>query len=802
MLQLKFENAEVGIVTLDKSRLTFGRDKDNDIVLSAAGVSGFHAEIQTENGQSFVVDLGSQNGTFINGKKVTGRIALKAWDVLQFEKVKAEVVDPDQRRPTQVNRAVTAADLDAGQGATQVRAAIGGWSLSGVSPLVAGKAFPLTATTTVGREASCDIHIDEQLLSRSHAVLKVVGDVLTVTDQGSANGTFVNGKKVTEAVLKSGDELRFDQIVFKVLGVAGEVNKTSVRPAITNATAVRPVAAGGTQVVAVNHAVLRGDDGKVFPLRGDDVSVGRTQDNDIALDNGTVSTLHARLVAVVDGWRVVDAGSTNGTFVNGHKVSKELLKSGDKVGFGKVVMVFDDPVAVKSGTQVMPALDDTRTAVKPAAKKSLPAWMYGLIGFVVVGVGMAYVLIDSSPQVVEEKLQSGRAWSQKLDHDRIMPTTPVLADVNGDGFLDVVVADASGFVAVMDGAEGKKIFAAEVADRIVAPPVAGDLSGDGIDDIVVASNLGTVVALNGKGQPLWKSEDNLDMGEIINRPVLTVVNDDAVTDVIVPTSKRGLVALDGSRGWEIWNTAEMTQGKVVTTPLVVDLNGDSKSDYVTVTDAGQVLAVTSQDAKVWKLWEAKIPKVYYASPVFIDAGDQGVVVIATENQGIIALKADTGRVFWTTNLAKLFFASPIAVDGNGDGVNDVVAVAVNGDIHVLDSLTGDEIWSLALGVEVKASPAVYDVNDDGLLDLILLDASGKMQVIDMARGRKILTISIKGADEFVASPVLGDVNNDKLLEVVAVSQNGLVSAYGLNRYTPQSKAVWPVFLGNDLHAVK
>jgi outer membrane protein assembly factor BamB len=454
----------------------------------------------------------------------------------------------------------------------------------------------------------------------------------------------------------------------------------------------------------------------------------------------------------------------------------------------------------------MPSLDEpTRTSTQAAAKKGFPAWAYGLIGFVVVGAILGFVLgkdkLGAAPKQIEAKLQSGKAWSQQLSAGRSGPTTPVLADINGDGFLDVVVADSSGYVLALDGAEGKKIFEAEAADRILAPPVAGDLSGDGIDDIVVASNSGKVVALNGKGQPLWKSEDSLNLGPILNRPVLTEVNGDGKTDVIVPTGAKGLVALDGSRGWKIWDTAEMTRGKVVTSPLAADLNGDGREDYVSVTDRGQVLAVTSQGDKVWKIWEAEAPKVYYASPAFVAIGEQALVVVATDGGGIVALHADTGRTFWHARIHKRFFASPVAVDGNGDGVPDVVAVAENGDIHVLDSLTGDEIWSSALGVGIQASPALYDVNNDGLRDLILLDANGDIQVVDMARGRVVLLVDVNGADAFVASPVLGDVNNDELVEVVAASQNGLVCAYGLNRIAPKSKAVWPVFLGNDQHSL-
>lgn len=806
MLQLNFPQGGPQPVALTQQRITIGRDKSNSVVLDAPGVSGFHAEIQTENGKSFLVDLGSSNGTFINGKKISGRQELQAWDKVGFEKVKAEIVDTEKRRPTQVSRAITDADLKgAAPNATQVRPGVGGWMLIGKGGPVAGKTFPVTGKKTIGREG-CDITIDDQLVSRRHAEIELAGNVVTLTDLGSANGTFVNGKKTAKATLKAGDQVAFDKIIFKVEGPAGDSAKTSVRQAV-NATAVRPATGSGTQVVEAAVAALVDGTGKRYPLKGAALTVGRTSANDITLDDATVSGSHARLSSVAGSWTIEDTGSSNGTFVNGAKITNQALKPGDKVRFGKVDLCFDDGLAAGSGTQVLTSIDPaTRTSSQAAAKKGIPAWAYGLVGFLVVAGGFGFYLgkdkLTGTPPQIEAKLQCGKSWSQQLSAGRRGPTTPVLADINGDQFLDVIVADASGFVLALDGAEGKKIFEAEAADRILAPPVAGDLSGDGIDDIVVASNSGQVIAINGRGQNLWSSDGNLNLGPVLNRPVLAKVNDDERPDVIVPTSNKGLVALDGAHGWEIWNTAEMSRGKAITSPLVADINDDGQDDFVTVSDQGQVLAVTTQNGKVWQIWEANVPSVYYASPAFVKAGEQALVVIATDHGGIVALHADTGRPFWSAAVNQRFFASPIACDANGDKVPDIVAVADNGDIHVLDSLTGDEIWSSALGVSVQATPALYDVNNDGLNDLIILDTKGGLSVVDMARGRVVLPVSVSGADSFIASPLLGDVNNDSMVDIVAASQNGAIVSYGLNRVAPKSQALWPVFLGNDQHGMQ
>ncbi len=215
MLRLHFKNHQTADVDLTESRLTIGRSPDNDIVLDQEGVSGFHAEIYTENGRSYLVDLSSINGSFVNGQKATGRHEIKAWDIIRFDVVELEVIDDEGRRPTLTRPAIS----DPGSVATAAAAPLSAgtaWTMRGETGILEGASFALSGKKIIGRDASCDIVIGSAEVSRRHAELEVQGATLTLRDLGSTNGTFVNGNKISQTTLNPGDEISFDVNAFCV----------------------------------------------------------------------------------------------------------------------------------------------------------------------------------------------------------------------------------------------------------------------------------------------------------------------------------------------------------------------------------------------------------------------------------------------------------------------------------------------------------------------------------------------------------------------------------------------------------
>jgi len=91
------------------------------------------------------------------------------------------------------------------------------WILSAETGPLAGLSFGVTDTLLLGRALDCDVALVSQAVSRHHAKLCLDNGELSVEDLGSANGTVVNGKKISgDFPLHNEDELRFHDIVFRV----------------------------------------------------------------------------------------------------------------------------------------------------------------------------------------------------------------------------------------------------------------------------------------------------------------------------------------------------------------------------------------------------------------------------------------------------------------------------------------------------------------------------------------------------------------------------------------------------------
>lgn len=91
-LIFSLDGAFLGDILLDKERMTIGRRPTNDIHIDNLAVSGEHAVISTIGNDAFLEDLGSTNGTLVNGKTVTKHL-MQHGDVIELGKYQLKYIN-------------------------------------------------------------------------------------------------------------------------------------------------------------------------------------------------------------------------------------------------------------------------------------------------------------------------------------------------------------------------------------------------------------------------------------------------------------------------------------------------------------------------------------------------------------------------------------------------------------------------------------------------------------------------------------------------------------------------------------
>ncbi|ORT56759.1 FHA domain-containing protein [Streptomyces sp. CB03238] len=227
----------------------------------------------------------------------------------------------------------------------------------------------------IGRDPASDIVLTDARISWHHAVLRPEGGQWTVQDEGSTNGTFAEGRRVQAWGVGPGSVIHFGHPADGPCALlsAPEQPAPADRPAPPPERSAPPAppappperaapaqpapswsqapSASSQPPPASSHAPpptprpssvsLPGATGtfrqptSIRPLPTRTVRIGRGPDNDLVVDDLTVSRRHAELLAHPDGtYWIHDLGSHNGTFLNGQPVTRARVTPDDIVGIG------------------------------------------------------------------------------------------------------------------------------------------------------------------------------------------------------------------------------------------------------------------------------------------------------------------------------------------------------------------------------------------------------------------------------------------------------------------------------------
>ena len=327
VVDLLLAGQRVRTVSFDRPVLRIGRMRENDLPLDDLAVSRFHARLHLDAGRVFLEDGGSENGSWINGRRVRGRVELAPGDRIAIGKHELRV------RTRQVGE--TSLD-DAPTVPPEVLRA------PAVEPPVPDPAQDAAPTPDAAPiDALDDAALERDEFDFSHAELAAPANAAVAA--------------VAPAELTASGEL--DEPAATVL--LAEEDGEEGTPAAASPAPARSVAP------PLHAGLIVQRDGRidrVVPWDGDVLTVGRSSECDLVLAQDEVSRRHARLVRSGDRYEVHDLGSVNGTLVNGRRAERHVLEVGDVIaieGFQLTFVLDREPIT---------------SAMKPApAKPTRPA---------------------------------------------------------------------------------------------------------------------------------------------------------------------------------------------------------------------------------------------------------------------------------------------------------------------------------------------------------------------------------------------------------------------------------------------
>jgi pSer/pThr/pTyr-binding forkhead associated (FHA) protein len=199
MMQLRLNGKRRHILWLRRSHYSIGRSAACSLRLADETVDDIHAHLLVE-GDVLSVSRHGNAEVRINGVLLEAESRLYHGDRITLGNTDLDVVDPHRCESIAVGDEPPL-----------------GWTLQGLNKSLNTRRYNIEGRVVIGRADDCDIRLGEAHLSRRHAQLTALGDQLEIVDLDSANGTFVNGRRITKAQLRSGDELSLDTLKFRVI---------------------------------------------------------------------------------------------------------------------------------------------------------------------------------------------------------------------------------------------------------------------------------------------------------------------------------------------------------------------------------------------------------------------------------------------------------------------------------------------------------------------------------------------------------------------------------------------------------
>ncbi|MFB3895024.1 MAG: hypothetical protein ACE14V_01860 [bacterium] len=287
-------------------------------------------------------------------------------------------------------------------------------------------------------------------------------------------------------------------------------------------------------------------------------------------------------------------------------------------------------------------------------------------------------------------------WPVTLPGNPVIESTPVLADVDHDGRLDVIIAARqTRIVYCYDVLTGLKWFSSASSELNSTPAVANFLNDtSGYLQTVYASQGGILSVVDHHGQLLWQSSAG---GSFYSSPAVADLDNDGNLELVIGCNDQQLYTYRYNRTtmtWETFSTISV-MGSIVGSPVIGSLQGDGKLSVVFGTNASKVLGFAWDSATngLKKQWKVSVGDAISNSPAMGDINGD----LLRE----VVIGAQDGKLYWFQD-------------------NGLIPIAWQ-DFNPLT----------LLGTRIDGSPAIGDIMGNHKCCVVVGDNSGYLYAVAM-----------------------------------------------------------------------
>jgi outer membrane protein assembly factor BamB len=320
----------------------------------------------------------------------------------------------------------------------------------------------------------------------------------------------------------------------------------------------------------------------------------------------------------------------------------------------------------------------------------------------------------------------GVNWRVTVPRERCFThalTRPAVEDLDGDGGLEVAVASTQDALVVYDATDGSEQWRVATPTYGYGQPAIADLLGAPGKEVIASDIEGNVAVAHANGSVAWRRSLDGTLGDrfgVYASPRVKDLDGDGGREVLLGTTA-GAAVLDAD-GSVRWHRDERA------TYLVAAPADDGEARTVFASGHDGIRAYDGADGD--QEWALNGSNARIGATVTVDG--RTLLLAGVFGGEVVAIEADTGQVAWTSTVVDedVTVPPPIAADVNGDGTLEVVALAEDGTVMVLEADSGSELAAYERRVPIWTTAVPADLDGDGAAEFLVTYGDGRVVALE------------------------------------------------------------------------